>query len=52
MEQKEIKALLEQLLANQAVIYSKLLKIEKPKVTTPDDWVLEELAKEAKKFKN
>jgi hypothetical protein len=51
MEQQEIKALLEQVLANQAVIYAKLRKMDNPNKSTPDSWILEELSKEAEKFK-
>lgn len=52
MEQKEIKALLEQVLANQAVIYAKLRKMENPNKSTPDSWILEELNEKAQEFKN
>lgn len=53
MEQKEIKALLEQVLANQAVIYTQLRLILEPnKKSTPKDWILEELSEKAKEFKN
>lgn len=51
MEQKEIKDMLNQVLANQTVIYAKLRKMENPNQSTPDSWILEELKKESEKFK-
>jgi len=49
--ENEIKEMLKQILANQAVIYAKLRKIDNPNKSTPDSWILEELENEAEKFK-
>ncbi len=49
---KEVKELLNQVLANQAVIYKMLRQILEPsKKSTPNDWILEELEEKAKEFK-
>lgn len=49
---KELKALLEQIIANQVVIYSMLREFAGSPKTTPKDWVVEEMAKKAEEFKS
>jgi hypothetical protein len=48
---RELRDLLEQVLANQAVLYKVLDEIRNPNRSTPDAWLLEELNSEAMKFK-
>ncbi len=51
-DEKELKALLNEVLANQAVIYQALYKLQNPNKSTPSAWVLEELREKAKEFKS
>ena len=50
---KEIKELLEQILANQAVLYKMIREIQNPGKgkSTPDSWILDQLREEAKVFR-
>jgi len=52
MNESELKERLDQVLANQAVLYKMIRELKKPNNSTPDSWILEEFEKEAKKFKD
>ena len=52
MKENEIKELLEQVLANQAVIYKMLREIKYPGKSTPDAWIAKEFQEESEKIKN
>lgn len=50
--EKEIKELLNQILANQVVIYDMLRVLSGKTETTPKNWIIEELEEKSKEFKN
>lgn len=52
MNNDGLKEKLDQILANQAVLYKMLRELKNPNKSTPDNWILDEFEKEAKKFKD
>jgi hypothetical protein len=51
MNESELKEKLNQILANQAVLYKMIRELKNPNKSTPDSWILDEFEKEAEKFK-
>lgn len=51
MNDSELKEKLDQILANQAVLYKMIRELKNPNKSATDGWIFEEFKNEAEKFK-